>query len=80
MEDMTKKGKEGNLSSFEQVKEIHLHNELFSVENGFLTPTFKTKRALVANAFEQKFLELYEKVDKRMQYVRSTSFEIQQVV
>lgn len=80
MDDMTKKGKEGKLSSFEQVKEIHLHNELFSVENGFLTPTFKTKRALVAKAFEQKFQELYEKVDKRMQFMRSTSFEIQQVV
>ncbi|KAJ7319203.1 hypothetical protein OS493_036366 [Desmophyllum pertusum] len=79
-DDMVQKGTEGGLNSFEQVKAIHLHNEMFSVENGFLTPTFKTKRPLVSKAFAQKFQELYEEVDKRMQFVRSTSFEIQQVV
>lgn len=63
-----------------QVKAIHVHNELFSVENGFLTPTFKTKRAIVAKAFEEKFQELYEEVDKRLEFRRLTSFEIQQVV
>lgn len=63
-----------------QVKAIHVHDELFSVENGFLTPTFKTKRAIVAKAFEEKFQELYEEVDKRLEFRRLTSFEIQQVV
>ena len=57
-----------------------MHKELFSVENGFLTPTFKTKRPIVAKAFEEKFQELYEEVDKRLQLRRVTSFEIQQVV
>jgi len=80
LDDITMKGNEGKLNSFEQVKAIHLHKELFSVENGFLTPTFKTKRAIVAKAFEQKFQELYEEVDKRLQLRRLTSFEIQQVV
>ena len=63
-----------------QVKAIRLHKELMSVENGFLTPTFKTKRAVVAKAFEEKFQELYEEVDKRLQLRRDTSVEIQQVV
>ena len=63
-----------------QVKAIHLHKELFSVENGFLTPTFKTKRAIVVKAFEEKFQDLYEEVDKRQEFRRLTSFEIQQVV
>jgi len=58
-----------------EVKAIHLHKELFSV-----TPTFKTKRPIVAKAFEEKFQELYEEVDKRLQLRRVTSFEIQQVV
>ncbi|KAJ7319197.1 Long-chain-fatty-acid--CoA ligase 6 [Desmophyllum pertusum] len=45
-DDMIQKGTEGGLNSFEQVKAIHLHNEMFSVENGFLTPTFKTKATI----------------------------------
>ncbi|KAL9961434.1 hypothetical protein ACROYT_G030372 [Oculina patagonica] len=79
-DDMKGKGNEGKLNSFEQVKAIRLHKELFSVENGFLTPTFKTKRALVEKAFKETFQDLYEEVDQKMKFVRSTSFEIQQVV
>lgn len=80
LDDIIAKGKEAKLNSFEQVKAIHLHNELFSIENGFLTPTFKTKRPIVQKAFERKFQELNAEVDDRAQYVRSTSFEIQKVV
>jgi len=79
-DDIILKGKEAKLNSFEQVKAIHLHKELFSIENGFLTPTFKTKRPIVQKAFERKFQELNTEVDNRMHYVRSTSFDIQQVI
>ncbi|KAM7425210.1 Long-chain-fatty-acid--CoA ligase 6 [Porites harrisoni] len=72
-DDIILKGKEAKLNSFEQVKAIHIHNELFSIENGFLTPTFKTKRPVVQKAFEGKFQELNAEVDKRAQYVRSLS-------
>lgn len=72
-DDIILKGKEARLNSFEQVKAIHIHNELFSIENGFLTPTFKTKRPVVQKAFEGKFQELNAEVDKRAQYVRSLS-------
>ena len=63
-----------------QVKAIKLHKELFSVENGFLTPTFKTKRAVVEKAFKETFQDVYEEVDQQMKFMRSTSFEIQQVI
>lgn len=48
-----------------QVKAISLHKELFSVDNGFLTPTFKTKRPVVQKFFEKTLQELYAEVDKR---------------
>lgn len=64
-DDIIRKGKEAELNSFEQVKAISLHKELFSVDNGFLTPTFKTKRPVVQKFFEKTLQELYAEVDKR---------------
>ncbi|GIY77699.1 long-chain-fatty-acid--CoA ligase 6 [Caerostris extrusa] len=43
LNDITHLGKAG-LKSFEQVKDIYVHSEMFSVDNGLLTPTLKTKR------------------------------------
>lgn len=63
-----------------QVKAIYLHQEPFSVENGFLTPTFKTKRAVVQKTFKNKFQELNAEVDESAGLLRQTSFGIQQVV
>ncbi|CAH1795346.1 unnamed protein product [Owenia fusiformis] len=61
--DITDIGKKAGLHSFEQVKNIHLHPELFSVENGLLTPTFKTKRndlkALFAPQIEQMYASTF---------------------
>uniref|UniRef100_A0A3Q3JWE7 Long-chain-fatty-acid--CoA ligase n=1 Tax=Monopterus albus TaxID=43700 RepID=A0A3Q3JWE7_MONAL len=59
LEDMLRLGKEGGLSSFEQVKAIYIHTELFSVENGLLTPTMKAKRNEIQQLFRPQIDELY---------------------
>ncbi|XP_013381851.1 long-chain-fatty-acid--CoA ligase 5 isoform X2 [Lingula anatina] len=63
LKDMTDMGKAAGLKSFEQVKDIHLHHELFSVENGLLTPTFKSKRQDIKKFFATQLDEMYSKLD-----------------
>ncbi|XP_068437855.1 long-chain-fatty-acid--CoA ligase 1-like [Clinocottus analis] len=58
-EDMMQLGKEGGLKSFEQVRSIHIHTELFSIENGLLTPTLKAKRNELRQYFRDQINELY---------------------
>ncbi|KAG9347009.1 hypothetical protein JZ751_005936 [Albula glossodonta] len=62
LEDILKLGKDAGLKSFEQVKGITLHNEMFSVQNGLLTPTLKAKRAELRNYFREQIDELYSKI------------------
>ncbi|XP_007517718.2 long-chain-fatty-acid--CoA ligase 1 isoform X1 [Erinaceus europaeus] len=59
LEDMVRLGKESGLKPFEQVKGIALHPELFSIDNGLLTPTMKAKRPELHNFFKPKLDELY---------------------
>ncbi|NXO74264.1 ACSL1 ligase, partial [Phainopepla nitens] len=59
LEDMVRVGKESGLKSFEQVKDIVLHTEMFSVENGLLTPTLKAKRPELRKYFQSQIDELY---------------------
>uniref|UniRef100_A0A8C5MT93 Long-chain-fatty-acid--CoA ligase n=1 Tax=Leptobrachium leishanense TaxID=445787 RepID=A0A8C5MT93_9ANUR len=59
LEDMLKLGKDTGLKSFEQVKDIVLHPELFSIENGLLTPTLKAKRPELRKYFQAQIDELY---------------------
>ena len=47
---------------FVQAKAIMLLDEPFSVENGYLTPTFKTKRPTVKKAFMDVFVKLYSEL------------------
>lgn len=47
--------------SFLQVKDIHIHDELFSLENGLLTPTFKSKRPALRKYFADQFKAMYDK-------------------
>ena len=47
------------LASFETVKNFYLLKEDFSVDNGFLTPTFKIKRALVEKEFKSEIDKMY---------------------
>ncbi|NWX99451.1 ACSL1 ligase, partial [Nothoprocta ornata] len=59
LEDMVRIGKESGLKSFEQVKDITLHAEMFSIENGLLTPTLKAKRPELRKYFKSQIDELY---------------------
>lgn len=51
--------KRSDLKGFEKVKCISVHSELFSVENGFLTPTLKSKRPVLRKFFEGKVTAMY---------------------
>jgi len=62
-QDMLAKGNEGALNSLEQVKKIYLHPDMFSIENGLLTPTFKAKRPEIIRTFKEKLERLYEEVE-----------------
>lgn len=59
LSDLTKLGKEAGLKSFEQVKDLYLHPEQFTIENGLLTPTLKAKRAELKTLFQPQIDKLY---------------------
>uniref|UniRef100_A0A674CVN2 Arachidonate--CoA ligase n=1 Tax=Salmo trutta TaxID=8032 RepID=A0A674CVN2_SALTR len=62
MEDLQRLGKASGLHSFEQVKNIYVHNEQFSTQNGLLTPTLKAKRPELREFFKEKIEDLYENI------------------
>ncbi|XP_014386890.1 PREDICTED: long-chain-fatty-acid--CoA ligase 1 isoform X1 [Myotis brandtii] len=62
LEDLVRLGKESGLKPFEQVKGLTLHPELFSIENGLLTPTMKAKRPELRNYFRSQIDELYSTI------------------
>ncbi|KAL7372409.1 hypothetical protein ABVT39_015698 [Epinephelus coioides] len=59
LSDMIKLGKEAGLKSFEQVKDIYLHPEQFTIESGLLTPTLKAKRTELKSFFQPQIDKLY---------------------
>ena len=48
-----------------QVKDIYLHPDPFSVQNGLLTPTLKTKRPQLKAYFKPQLEDLYQNLDWR---------------
>ncbi|XP_066956154.1 long-chain-fatty-acid--CoA ligase 1 isoform X2 [Macrobrachium rosenbergii] len=62
MDDITNLGKAAGLKSFEQVKDIYLHPDLFSVQNGLLTPTLKSKRPQLKRYFTPQIDDMYAKL------------------
>ncbi|XP_054238572.1 long-chain-fatty-acid--CoA ligase 5 [Indicator indicator] len=64
LEDMIRLGKEAGLKSFEQVKDLYIHTEMFSIENGLLTPTLKAKRAELAKFFQKEIEALYSSMQE----------------
>ncbi|XP_010588433.2 long-chain-fatty-acid--CoA ligase 6 isoform X1 [Loxodonta africana] len=59
LDDLVRLGKAGGLYSFEQVKAIHIHTDMFSVQNGLLTPTLKAKRPQLREYFRTQIEDLY---------------------
>ncbi|XP_026543244.1 long-chain-fatty-acid--CoA ligase 6 isoform X4 [Notechis scutatus] len=62
MEDMVQLGKESGLHSFEQVKAVFIHSEMFSVQNGLLTPTLKARRPELREYFKKQIEDLYSSI------------------
>lgn len=50
-----------SLSPF-QVKAIYIHSDMFSVQNGLLTPTLKAKRPELRDYFKKQIEELYSSI------------------
>ncbi|XP_038182364.1 long-chain-fatty-acid--CoA ligase 6 isoform X1 [Arvicola amphibius] len=59
LNDLVMLGKESGLHSFEQVKAIYIHCDMFTVQNGLLTPTLKAKRPELREYFKKQIEELY---------------------
>ena len=56
-------GKEAELSYYEEVKEIYLHPNLFSVQNGLLSSGGKLKRQKLVKYFKPQLEDLYKHLD-----------------
>jgi len=46
-----------------QVAAVHLTPDLFSVENGMMTPTFKLKRPQASAEFKSAIATMYQQLD-----------------
>ncbi|NXW03171.1 ACSL5 ligase, partial [Fregetta grallaria] len=64
LEDMVRLGKQAGLKSFEQIKDLYIHTEMFSVENGLLTPTLKAKRPELVKLFQKQIEALYSSIQE----------------
>ncbi|MFH4975008.1 hypothetical protein AB6A40_001717 [Gnathostoma spinigerum] len=60
MEDMLQVGRTAGLNKLEQVKDIILTSEPFSIKNGLLTPTLKNRRPYLRRHFAKDLKEMYE--------------------
>ncbi|XP_013200983.1 long-chain-fatty-acid--CoA ligase 5 isoform X1 [Amyelois transitella] len=62
LDDMLQWGKTAGLKTFEQVKDIYLHPDPFSVQNGLLTPTLKAKRPEIRSYFKPQIEDMYKQL------------------
>lgn len=64
LEDLHQVGRAGGaLRGFEQVRDIYLTPESFSIQNGLLTPTLKTKRTECRKFFGSQIQQMYRGLD-----------------
>jgi len=62
LDEMTAVAKEAKLQGFEIVKAIWVEHELWTLENGLLTPTMKLKRQECKEKFMDQFNKLYQQL------------------
>ncbi|KAF9431843.1 hypothetical protein BGZ76_011633 [Entomortierella beljakovae] len=60
--ELEKAGKAGALRGFEFIKRVYLTTDIFSVDNGMMTPTFKVRRPQVAENFKSQIQAMYEDI------------------
>ncbi|XP_077983452.1 long-chain-fatty-acid--CoA ligase 1-like [Glandiceps talaboti] len=63
LKDLAQLGKTSGLKGFEQVKDIYVSSEQFSIENGLMTPTFKIKRLELRKRFAQSIEDMYNNLN-----------------
>lgn len=59
LDDMNKLATEAKFNGLERIKQLHLHSDPFSVDNGLLTPTFKVKRFDAKKKFDSQITNMY---------------------
>lgn len=64
LKDMNQVATDAQLRGFEQVRQIHVSPELFSVQNELLTPSFKLKRDQAKKKFAKEISSMYQKIEK----------------
>ena len=62
--DLRRLAKENKFKFYETISNIHLHSELFSQTNGFITSTLKTRRTAVRQHFQDSIRSLYPIADQ----------------
>ncbi|GJJ70329.1 long-chain acyl-CoA synthetase [Entomortierella parvispora] len=60
LKELEKAGKAGSLRGFEFVKKVHLSMDMFSIDNGLLTPTLKVRRPQVKDHFADQIKVMYD--------------------
>ena len=54
-------GKEKGLNGIEQIRSLHLHSELFTIEQELLTPSMKNRRPQLRSFFKTEIESMYNK-------------------
>ena len=60
LNEMDAQATESQLKGFERIRVLHVHNELFSIDNNLLTPTQKLARHIARKQFAGVIEELYK--------------------
>jgi long-chain acyl-CoA synthetase len=62
--DLNRLAKDYKFKYYETISNIHLHPELFTQENGLITSTFKTRRTVARQYFQNIIQSLYDAGEK----------------